>query len=217
MNRLLVIFFVLIGNIAFSQVQFKSGPTGFDNFIKEKTVYPRFSKQNCIQGTVNISFKLNAAGEVYYSKISKSVMGDLDDEALRLVRLSSGNWKIPVGYDTTTSITVPVNFVLLGYNCENKSKNEINAAIMAYNADDALLNAVTNFYKNIDKATPGQEAQFITIKNQLGIDDDYLNEKIKSGLAKWKQGDKQGACEDFYFVKYMGSNLADENLKQYCK
>ena len=90
-------------------------------------------------------------------------------------------------------------------------------AIRSYQAEEGLTNSVINFYKNIDQAKPGQEAQIIAIKNQLGIDDDYLNERIDNGLKKIKQGDKQGACEDFLFVKNMGSSLADQYLSKYCK
>ncbi|MNI76004.1 hypothetical protein D3C73_1322000 [compost metagenome] len=57
----------------------------------------------------------------------------------------------------------------------------------------------------------------MAIKSQLGIDDEYLDDRIKMGLKKIKQGDKQGACEDFLFVKYMGSKKADDYLVKYCK
>ncbi|MBB4109165.1 TonB family protein [Pedobacter zeae] len=217
MRNLFTIFLLFCCSLAMSQVQFKSGKNGFADFLRDNTVYPRFSKNNCVQGTVNVSFKLNEQGKVYFSKISKGILSDLDQEALRLVRLSSGKWQIPAGYDTTVSIVVPVNFVLSGYNCEGKSSEEMQESIRSYQAEEALTNSVINFYKNIDQAKPGQEAQIIAIKNQLGIDDEYLDDRVKMGLKKIKQGDKQGACEDFTFVKYMGSKKADEYLAQYCK
>lgn len=203
--------------MAMAQVQFKTGKDGFSNFLKANTVYPQFSMQNCIQGTVNVSFKLDAEGKVYFSTVSKGIGTDLDDEALRLVRLSSGKWKVPADYDTTISVVAPVNFKLSGYNCEIKSDEDIKAAIETYQTQEGLINTVINFYKNIDKARPGQEEQVIAIKNQLRIDHKYLNSRVKNGLKKIKQGDKQGACEDFSFVKNMGSDLADEYLDKYCK
>ncbi|UKT63841.1 TonB family protein [Pedobacter mucosus] len=217
MRKLLTLCLLFFCNLAIAQVQFKTGKDGFTNFLRENTIYPKFSKQNCIQGTVNVSFKLDKIGRVYYSKISKGILGDLDDEALRLIRMSSGKWNVPVGYDTTTSILVPVNFKLSGYGCEGKSNQEINTAIQTYLSEEGLINTVINFYKNIDKAKPGQEIQIIAIKKQLEIDDEYLNSRIQDGLKKIKQGDKQGACEEFSFVKNMGSSLADEYLAKYCK
>lgn len=217
MKKLLTICLILCCSAAMAQLQFKSGKSGFTTFLREKTIYPQFSKDNCIQGTVNISFKLDEQGRVYSSKVSKGILSDLDDEALRLVRLSSGRWQVPAGYDTTVSVVVPVNFKLSGYNCEGKSNADIQEAIRSYQAEEGLTNSVLNFYKNIDQAKPGQEVQIIAIKNQLGIDDEYLQSRIDSGMKKIKQGDKQGACEDFSFVKNMGSKLADEYLAKYCK
>ncbi|RBQ06945.1 TonB family protein [Pedobacter miscanthi] len=217
MKNLLTICLLFCCSLAMGQVQFKSGKNGFTNFLAENTIYPQFSKDNCVQGTVNVSFKLNNQGKVYFSKVSKGILSDLDQEALRLVRLSSGKWQVPAGYDTTVSIVAPVNFVLSGYNCEGKTSRDIQDAIRSYQAEEGLTNSVINFYKNIDQAKPGQEVQIIGIKNQLGIDDEYLDDRIKMGLKKIKQGDKQGACEDFNFVKYMGSKKADDYLTKYCK
>lgn len=200
-----------------AQVQFKSGPSGFASFLENNTIYPPFSKQNCIQGTVNVSFKLDQSGKVYLSKITKGIISELNDEALRLVRMSSGKWQVPAGYDTTISVVVPVNFKLSGYDCEGKSKADIKAAIVSYEAEEGLTNAVINFYKNKDQATPEQEAQILAIKSQLGIDDEYLDVLIKTALKKIKQGDKQGACEDFNLVKNLGSDKANDYLSKYCK
>ncbi|WP_316798829.1 energy transducer TonB [Pedobacter frigidisoli] len=217
MRKLIILCLLLYSGASMAQLQFKSGKTGFATFLRDKMIYPGFSKDNCIQGTVNISFKLDEKGRVYSSKVSKGILSELDEEALRLIRMSSGKWQVPAGYDTTASVVVPVNFRLSGYNCEGKSSSDIQEAIRNYQAEEGLTNSVINFYKNIDQAKPGQEAQIIAIKNQLGIDDDYLRSRIDSGMKKIKQGDKQGACEDFLFVKYMGSKLADEFLLKYCK
>jgi len=217
MKKLFTICLFFSCSLAIAQVQFKSGKNDFTNFLTQNTVYPQFSKDNCIQGTVNISFKLNAQGKVYFSKVSKGILSDLDQEALRLIRMSSGKWQVPAGYDTTVSIVAPVNFKLQGYNCEGKSNEAVQEAIRNYQAEEALTNSVINFYKNIDQAKPGQEVQIIAIKNQLGIDDEYLEDRVQMGLKKIKQGDKQGACEDFLFVKYMGSKIADDYLAKYCK
>lgn len=217
MKKLFTICLFFSCSLAIAQVQFKSGKNGFTNFLTQNTIYPQFSKDNCIQGTVNISFKLNAQGKVYFSKVSKGILSDLDQEALRLIRMSSGKWQVPAGYDTTVSIVAPVNFKLQGYNCDGKSNEAVQEAIRNYQAEEALTNSVINFYKNIDQAKPGQEVQIIGIKNQLGIDDEYLEDRVQMALKKIKQDDKQGACEDFLFVKYMGSKIADDYLAKYCK
>ncbi|MGY3054276.1 TonB family protein [Pedobacter sp. UYEF25] len=217
MKKLLAICFIFYGSIATAQLRFKTGDEGFANFLKKNTIYPPFSKNNCIQGTTEIRFKLDEEGKVYFSAISKRIGTDLDEEALRLVRMSSGKWLVPADYDTTTYVIVPVKFTLEGYGCETKSQKDINQAINQYQVELAKISTIENFYKNYDLAKPGQEQQITALKKQLGIDDDYLNEQVKMGLMKVKQGDNQGACEDFNFVKNMGSGLADDYLKKYCK
>lgn len=217
MKKILVICFLFYSTIAVAQLRFKSGADGFANFLKQNTIYPPFSKNNCIQGTTEIRFKLDAEGKVYFSEITKRIGTDLDEEALRLIRMSSGEWLVPADYDTTTYVAVPVKFTLEGYGCETKSQAEINQAINQYQVELSQINTIENFYKNYALAKPGQEQQIITLKTQLGIDDDYLNEQIKIALKKIKQGDNQGACEGFNFVKNMGSTLADDYLRKYCK
>ena len=217
MKVLITICFIFVNAFVSAQVQFQAGKGSLADFLKQNTIYPSFSKANCIQGTVKVSFKLNEQGKIYFSKVTKGILTDLDDEALRLVRLSSGKWRVPSDYDTTTAVVIPVNFRLEGYQCEGKSSSAMEAAIRVYQSEEALTNSVINFYKNIDQAKPGQEVQFMAIKRQLGIDDEYLNSRIETGLKKIKQGDNQGACEDFSFVKNMGSNLADTYLSKYCK
>lgn len=216
MKAILAISIFLYSIAAIGQPQFKGGSYGFADFLKKNTIYPSFSKDNCIQGTTEISFKLDAKGKVYFSKVTKRIGTDLDEEALRLVRMTNGKWQIPTDYDTNTFITVPVKFTLQGYNCEQKSKQEISQAINQYQVELSQINSIINFYKNYDQAKPGQEKQIIQLKKQLGIDDDYLKDKIETALKKIKQGDKQGACEDFSFVKNMGSTMADGYLKEYC-
>ena len=51
----------------------------------------------------------------------------------------------------------------------------------------------------------------------MQIDEEYLDEKVERGQKKIKQGDLLGACEDFNFVKQMGSDKANEFIIKYCK
>lgn len=219
MIKILSAFLILLSTQAWSQPKFKAGQDAFAKFLKSSTIYPQYALQNCIQGTVNVSFKVNSGGKVYFSAIKNGTGSDLDDEALRLIRLSSGKWQVPVDFDTTTAVIVPVHFKLSDYDCEHQSKETIRAAVVAYQARLGLTKAVLNFYKNKEKGIPTveQEAKILSLKAELGYNDKYLARRVKNGLSKLKQGDKQGACEDFIFVKYMGSNLANEHLQKHCQ
>lgn len=192
---------------------------GLENFISSNIIYPAYSYQNCIQAGISVSFKLNRSGEVYFSKVSSGPGIDLDDEALRLIRLSSGKWKVPDDYDTSYVLIAPVNFKLSSEDCNRVSQSEMNKAIAAYKANAGLTDAITNFYRNkaAGKYNEAEEPKILALKKELGYDDEYLLKRIKEGEKKLKQKDRQGACEDFLFVKYMGSTLADQLLEQYCK
>jgi hypothetical protein len=76
-----------------------------------------------------------------------------------------------------------------------------------------------NFYRNKEKGIykSEDEAKIVRLKTEIGIDEDYLDDRIQTALKKYKQGDKQGACQDLNFVKYMGSDKANDWLFKYCK
>ncbi len=216
MRKIIWILFLCYGFNVEAQPQLRGG---LENFVLNNKIYPRYSLQNCIDGTVTISFKLNPRGEVYYSRISSGVGTDLDDEALRLIRMSSGKWIMPSGHDTTVSIIAPINFRISAEDCGHRSKEQILQAIQNYKINDGLTNAVLNFYRNKEKGglfAKEEENKITALKASLGYDEDYLQKRIADGKKKLKQKDKQGACEDFLFVKYMGSTLADELLAKYC-
>lgn len=216
MLKLVAAFLFLVSFSARAQQPQLKG--GLASFITQNTIYPPYALHNCIQGVITVQFNLNAKGEVYNAAVSNGLGIDLDDEALRLIKLSSKKWIVPNNHDTTAVLVVPVNFTLQGYDCERATKSDIAMAIKAYKDDEALTQVVTNFYKNKEKGTvnDADEAKILVIKRDLGIDDAYLEEVIATGQKKLKQGDKQGACKDFTFVKYMGSDKADQLLAKYC-
>ena len=216
MNKILTIVFLFFGFVLKAQPALKGG---LDAFINENIIYPAYSYQNCVQGTIRISFKINRLGEVYSSKVSSGPGIDLDQEALRLIRMSSGKWNVPAGYDTTYVLVAPVNFRLASEDCNRVSQSDMNKAIAAYKANEGLTDAITNYYRNKaqGKSNEAEEKKVSALKAELGYDDDFLNKKIEEGQKKLKQKDRQGACEDFLFVKHMGSTLADDLLAKYCK
>lgn len=216
MLKLVAAFLFLVSFSAKAQQPQLKG--GLSAFVAQNIIYPPYALHNCIQGVITVQFKLNAKGEVQEAKVSNGLGIDLDDEALRLIKLSNKKWTVPVNHDTTAVLIVPVNFTLQGYDCEQATKSDIAMAIRAYKNEETLTEVVTNFYKNKEKGKTNaeDEAKIVKIKKDLGIDDEYLAEVIAMGQKKLKQGDKEGACKDFNFVKYMGTDKADQLLSKYC-
>lgn len=220
-NLLLLLVVSLAPFFAAPQPQFKGGARGLNSFITSNLIYPEYSKQNCLQGTVNISFKLNRQGRIVSSQVVKGYGTDLDLEALRIIRLSSGRWVVPSDYDTTVALVLPVNFSLKDYKCEEKSRDELSAAMAAYHARQDLNKAIFNYYSKLDqKQGTGDAAEKVRIealKSQLGYDEKYINRLLKQAQRKLKQGDRESACEDFQLVRLLGSDKANSLIGQNCK
>ncbi|WP_069660822.1 energy transducer TonB [Arcticibacter eurypsychrophilus] len=217
----LLVLFIFFLQASFKPAEnpsFKGGASGLANFINQSMIYPEYSKQNCIEGTIEVSFRLNSQGRIIESKVQKGLGIDLDDEALRLIRLTSGKWTIPALYDTTSVITLPINFSLRQFNCW-RSATEIKAAIDAYKAQGYLSDAVITYYEKKDKGnyTADDEQKIIQLKEELGYDDDYISRVIDQAKQKIKQGDQEGACKDLQFVRKIGSDKADKLIATYCK
>lgn len=201
------------------QPQFKGGTEALNSFITSKMIYPSFSKANCIQGTIYVSFQLSKNGEVFNSRVQKGLGIDLDTEALRLIRLTSTKWEMPTNHNENLKLVLPVNFSLKNYGCNERSSDDISKAITLYQSHLALEKAVLNYYKNKadGKTNLENEAEIIQLKAELGFDDQFINSKLKEAKQKLKQGDKEGACESLYFVKYIGSSAADVMIAENCK
>lgn len=197
--------------------EFKGGRERLDQFIKNNLIYPEYSKFNCLQGTVLISFQLSKKGKISSSRVERGFGTDLDDEALRIIRLSSGKWTVPTSFDTTQYLTLPIAFSLKEYDCESRSKEEIKDAIAAYKARQDLTNAITNYYSRKISEKPGEEQKILELKQQLGYDERFIDRMIRQAQQKLKQGDRESACEDFSFVKNLGSNKADKLILSNCK
>ncbi|MVN20197.1 TonB family protein [Mucilaginibacter arboris] len=201
------------------QPQFKGGQNALNSFLSQNLIYPDFSKQNCISGTVQISFNINQNNKPVNVKVQKGFGIDLDDEAVRLVKLTAGKWVLPPNHDSNTTLILPVHFNLNQYNCGNRTQADMEQAIAAYKAREALVDAVTNYYENkyAGQADTSKEPEILALKKQLGLDDDYADEVVNQANQKLKQGDREGACKDWKFVRNIGSNKADAYLARYCK
>lgn len=221
---MMVVNWIVIGlqflfSLTAEDPEFKGGKRALFSFLANNQIYPAYSKDNCIQGTIAVSFKLNRAGKVYDSEVKEGFGVDLDQEALRLVRLTSGKWKVPASHDTSVALVLPVNFSLREFDCERLPQEEVKKAIAAYKSRLSLTEAITNYYENKAAGKPDAEEEItiIQLKGQLGYDEKYIDRTLKAAVRKLKQGDEESACEDFKFIKNLGSSKADKLIRQNCK
>jgi TonB family protein len=213
-----IILFLLITSLfADDQPVFKG--KNLTSFIYNVLIYPEYSRDNCLQGTVNVSFKLNKQGRIYQSEVQKGFGTDLDFEALRVVRLTSGKWIVPPDHDTLVSMVLPVNFTLRDFKCDQRSRDEINAAISAYQARRGMSEVIFNYYdkKEAGLVDEAGEIRMQALKYQLGYDEKFIDRLLKQAQRKLKQEDFEGACEDFQTIRMLGSDKSASYINQYCK
>jgi TonB family protein len=201
-----------------AQPSFKGGAAALDNFLSNNIVYPEYSRQNCIPGLIKVRFRVDSLGKVSEATVLEGMGIDLDDEAVRVIKMTSSHWQVPADYNTNSNIVLPIRFAPDYSRCSNATKASIAAAIDNYRSQQELQNAVTNYYKNRDNSAtdPNKEAQIIALKKQLGYDDDFINDVLDQASKKLKQGDKAGACENWNFIHNIGSDKADSFIAKYC-
>ncbi len=67
---------------------FSDGDAAFFQFIKKNMVYPESARKRKISGSVRIGFYVEINGTVSNVTVERGVMKSLDDEAVRIIRLS---------------------------------------------------------------------------------------------------------------------------------
>ena len=83
---------VFIGIIIEQQPEFEGGFTALYKFISDNLKCP---DQNCVTGTVYVGFIIDSVGNVKNVEVKRGLKGlpQYDEEAVRLVKLTSGKWK----------------------------------------------------------------------------------------------------------------------------
>jgi TonB family protein len=219
-NCFIIIIALLLSGVGWvnAQPHFKGGDNALNYFLKDNLVYPEYSMQNCISGTIQVSFNVDETGKIHNVKIYKGMGIDLDDEAIRVLKLTSGKWIVPDDNDPNANLVIPITFSADDTRCRESGNTDIGTAIEAYKARQGLVDAITNYYSNKyqGKADTTKEDQIIALKEQLGLDDEFADRIIKQANRKLKEGDNEGACEDWLFVRNIGSSKADNMLAKYC-
>ena len=98
------------------KAEYVGGMSALMKFISSTIVYPEYAKDNEIQGKVYLQFIVRTNGSLTDIKVARSVPGGrmLDDEAIRVIKLTSGKWN-PArqnGKPVSCNMTLPVVFVL---------------------------------------------------------------------------------------------------------
>jgi TonB family protein len=110
--------------------EFPGGITEFYNFLSKTIRYPNESRKKGIQGRVIIKFIVEKDGELTNFKIARGVESEIDQEALRALKLSP-NWKpgIQNGKPVRVAYAVPISFTLQDVKSPKPEENKMGAVI----------------------------------------------------------------------------------------
>ena len=94
--------------------QFPGKELGLRKFIAKNIIYPKDAREKNIKGKVYVRFLVTENGLIDKVSIAKGVDKTIDNEAMRVIKLTSGKWtpgeqkgeKVNVWY------TIPINFAL---------------------------------------------------------------------------------------------------------
>lgn len=79
----------------------------------KKIEYPPAAMENEIMGTVKLRFSIDNKGNVINIEVVSKKLGfGLEEEAIRILKLTSGKWT-PVEHATATKYVLPIKFTLV--------------------------------------------------------------------------------------------------------
>ena len=95
-----------------NNAHYKSGEAELMPFLGSVIQYPQEAYEKGITGTVYVTFQVDKTGAVQGIKILRSVDEALDQEALRVVKLTAADWKPATfeGEKVNQTLTLPINF-----------------------------------------------------------------------------------------------------------
>ena len=79
--------FPVVGSVAEGMPSFPGGDVALMKFIKDNMIYPYEALKNRIEGKVIIQFVVTKTGKVGKVKVVRSVNKELDQEAVRLIKM----------------------------------------------------------------------------------------------------------------------------------
>ncbi len=94
--------------------EFVGGEKARGVFFVSNLNYPAKARENGISGTVYISFMVDTKGNVSDVKVLRGIGGGCDEEAVRMIKLTSGKWKVGMqnGKPVKVLMNLPVSFSL---------------------------------------------------------------------------------------------------------
>lgn len=94
--------------------EFKGGQSELFRFLGQNIKYPKDARKNGVEGTIYIGFVVEKDGSVTNLKLKRGVSPELNEEAMRVIKLLSGKWDAGWygGQKVRVAYTLPTKFKL---------------------------------------------------------------------------------------------------------
>jgi TonB family protein len=180
--------------------KFIGGEDKYFEFLKLNLHYPKYCIDNCIQGVVVVKFTIDTLGNITDCFIVNSLHEQLDNQAKKVIELSSGKW-IPAKINNikrSEQLSQPISFFTNNIDCKNESLYFFELGQKEYN-DGKLDNAEKYFTKSFQYMPNNYDALYNVI------------------IIKLKKGDMNGACMLIDYMHLLGKYEQAQKLKHdYC-
>jgi TonB family protein len=177
---------------------FKGGDSDLFKFINKNRKYPQKAKDNCKSGVVYVRFIIDSLGNIN-SAASRNIVGfDLDEEAVRIVNLSSGLW------NPGLKNKIPTNF-----------KYEMP---IRFTANDECIPKYVEYQNSGNKffEKGKYEKAILEYDKVLSMQPYNPDALFKKGLSKLKLGSIEEACENWQTIPDVLNEKAVKYLSEYC-
>lgn len=94
--------------------QFENGQDDLFKFLVSNIKYPEEAKKAGVEGTVYVSFVINANGDVTNVKVLRGIGYGCDEESIRVVKAMQGHWKpgTQKGKAVNVQYNLPIRYTL---------------------------------------------------------------------------------------------------------
>ena len=170
-----------------------------NDYLAKKVLYPKESEKTWKEGTMIVQFTVLTNGKLGNFQIINSISTDIDREVIRTLKSTNKMW-IP------------------GHNNGNPVDMEKEVAItFQMEKSDHVQLAQRYFKKAEKKLLKNKYNRALQLYDNAMVYQPYSEAILfKRGVTRLMAGNMDGACKDLNRLKSLGSDIADEYLKQHC-
>lgn len=163
-------------------------------YLNKNLVYPEEAQKCMVQGTEVVTFAISSKGKVTDIKVINSVCPEIDEEVIRVLESTNGMWNPGIRDGELVSMPQEVSMIFaFSDNIQNAAK------AFQKRAKSHFIKGTKNLYvkQNFKRA----EKWYNMAMNYLPYDQSII---LMRGLARYENGNHEGAIEDWRRLKNMG-------------